>query len=486
VDVDRVTWVGRTLGVVVALCLTLVAASSASASVTIGQTDPAVSPSSGCVSDFGFVQTSVGTAGRAYTVPSDGVLTQWSTNANSESGDTLKLKVLHLQSGHVYSVIAESGFMPITPSTLNTFAARLPVHSGDVIGLREGPHATGVGAHCQFDTADASDAVVNDNGGPDSPPGGSMDFTNGPFTKLRVNVSAVIEPDADRDGFGDETQDSCVGVTGSVQGCPKADLSITKAGASAASIGQSVTYTLTARNNGPDPAPGVVVSDALPAGASLVSATPSSGTCSGSSTLSCNLGTLASGATATVTLVVRMTSVGSKVDTATVGSSALDTAAHSASGAGDPNLANNSASATTAVSPVVVASASQTNKTWREPANPKLVQISRRRPPVGTTFKFTLSAAARVRFDFTQSVPGRKVGGRCVAQNRGNKRKRRCTRTVIRGSLSFLGHAGVNTVRFQGRVSSSKKLKPGKYTLVITTPGVGFTAKKLAFTIVKR
>jgi hypothetical protein len=35
-----------------------------------------------------------------------------------------------------------------------------------------------------------------------------------------VNIAAVVEPDADGDGFGDETQDKCIGVGGPDNGCP--------------------------------------------------------------------------------------------------------------------------------------------------------------------------------------------------------------------------------------------------------------------------
>ena len=51
-----------------------------------------------------------------------------------------------------------------------------------------------------------------------------------------------------------------------------------------------------------------------------------------------------------------------------------------------------------------------------------------------------------------------------------------------RGSLTFAGHAGLNTVRFNGWLSRTKKLKPGKYTLAITatTPGVGDTVPAAA------
>ena len=54
-------------------------------------------------------------------------------------------------------------------------------------------------------------------------------------------------------------------------------------------------------------ATGVSLSDTLPVGVSLVSATPSQGpACTGSSDLTCNLGSLVHGATATVTVVTRV------------------------------------------------------------------------------------------------------------------------------------------------------------------------------------
>ncbi len=62
-----------------------------------------------------------------------------------------------------------------------------------------------------------------------------------------------------------------------------------------------VTYTLRVRNNGRVSATGVTLADPLPAGLTLVSATPSQGSCSGAVT--CDLGGLAVFASATVTVV---------------------------------------------------------------------------------------------------------------------------------------------------------------------------------------
>jgi hypothetical protein len=46
--------------------------------------------------------------------------------------------------------------------------------------------------------------------------------TTSTLPNQRVNVSATLEPDADADGFGDETQDQCVGSAGPQSGCAAA------------------------------------------------------------------------------------------------------------------------------------------------------------------------------------------------------------------------------------------------------------------------
>ena len=96
-----------------------------------------------------------------------------------------------------------------------------------------------------------------------------------------------------------------------------------------------------------------------------------------------------------------------------------------------------------------------------------------------------LDLPAGVRFRFIQPGGGRRVNGKCVAPNRRNAGKPKCT--LGRGSLAFAGHAGQNTVRFKGWLSRRKKLTPGRYTLVIDaiTPGVGTTTQRLRFTVVR-
>jgi len=131
-----------------------------------------------------------------------------------------------------------------------------------------------------------------------------------------------------------------------------------------------------------------------------------------------------------------------------------------------------------------LSSVGQTHPRWREGS--KLAKLSRR-AALGTTFSFTLDQAASVSLSFTQPATGRRVKGRCVAKTHSNRHKPRCHRTVTRGTLTLGAHAGVNHVAFEGRVSASRRLRPGSYTVVITATNTAkqqSAAKRLSFKIV--
>ena len=111
------------------------------------------------------------------------------------------------------------------------------------------------------------------------------------------------------------------------RGEPAADLSV--AGSDApdpVTVEQPLDYTFTVVNNGPDPAASVTFTGSLPGGASFVSATPSQGSpCTeASGTVTCALGAIANGATATVSITVVPTSSGGASSTGTATSTAND------------------------------------------------------------------------------------------------------------------------------------------------------------------
>ncbi|HEY7485463.1 MAG TPA: hypothetical protein VH912_13450, partial [Streptosporangiaceae bacterium] len=124
----------------------------------------------------------------------------------------------------------------------------------------------------------------------------------------------------------------------------------------------------------------------------------------------------------------------------------------------------------------------QSDRRWRR--GKKRTRIaSSTAAPIGTTFGFTVNQRVRVRFAFSKRVKGRKVGRKCVANR---SKGRRCTRKVKAGAFVLSARAGRRKVRFQGRISARKRLRPGRYTLTVTatdSQGRKSAPRSLKFTI---
>jgi uncharacterized repeat protein (TIGR01451 family) len=149
--------------------------------------------------------------------------------------------------------------------------------------------------------------------------------------------------------------------SGTIVGAP-ADLAVTASGPTNANEGDQVTYTVTVTNkDAANTGTGVVATDTLGANLKYVSAATSQGTFSQSGgVVTFNLGTLAPGASATLTVTAQATEDGTVTDSASVTSTSAD-----------PNTSNNSAGASTLVAepaivvsgPITVSGRSQSNIT---------------------------------------------------------------------------------------------------------------------------
>ncbi len=108
---------------------------------------------------------------------------------------------------------------------------------------------------------------------------------------------------------------------------PATDLAVTQVDApDPVAPGANVTYTVTVSNAGAHPASVVTLRDDLSANATLVSATPSQGSCGATVPVTCDLGTIGSGGAATVTVVAGApgTAPATITNTARVTSATLD------------------------------------------------------------------------------------------------------------------------------------------------------------------
>jgi uncharacterized repeat protein (TIGR01451 family) len=160
------------------------------------------------------------------------------------------------------------------------------------------------------------------------------------ITNTAMIQSATSDPDEDNNWA---SQTTTVGTS--------ADLSVVKADLpDPVSAGNNITYTITATNNGPSDAQNVALFDVLPVGTTFVSFTQNSGPTftlnaphpGATGTAVGTIATLASGASATFTLVVKVPA--STTDQTTITNTATITSATA-----DSNPANNSDTETTAV-----------------------------------------------------------------------------------------------------------------------------------------
>jgi len=139
--------------------------------------------------------------------------------------------------------------------------------------------------------------------------------------------------------------------------------------------------------------------------------------------------------------------------------------------------------------PPKLAHARESHSRWREGARlASLAAAGGHRPPVGTAFSFGLSTPAAVTLTFTHAVAGRRRQRRCVAQTRRNRRAPACRRMVSVGALRFASvPAGNRSIHFDGRLSRTRRLAPGSYTVtIIAVNSRGPSAAvHLTFTIVK-
>jgi uncharacterized repeat protein (TIGR01451 family) len=92
-----------------------------------------------------------------------------------------------------------------------------------------------------------------------------------------------------------------------------ADLTVTKTGPASVDHGEPIDYVITVTNVGPEAATNVVVTDTIPSGTTFVSATPSQGNCSGTTTVTCTVGALENGASATINLRVTAPTVNGEI-----------------------------------------------------------------------------------------------------------------------------------------------------------------------------
>jgi hypothetical protein len=160
------------------------------------------------------VQFATTPGSKSYTTP-DGVLTKWRYHSSGDMpAGSIQLQLYqHAGGPGVYKAVAESDVKTLEPNRGYEFSERIPVQAGYILGLNP--------------DMDSEVAITVPASGTDlmyqfagEVPVGSTGTATGPFPEYRVNVSATVEPDADGDGYGDESQDGCPTDASIQTACP--------------------------------------------------------------------------------------------------------------------------------------------------------------------------------------------------------------------------------------------------------------------------
>ena len=202
----RPSWVAVAAGL-----LGLVTPAWASAAVTIGEdTSTPGNATIGCSNSPGVICTFalVGLSSRPFTAPSDGVIVRWRVRGAVTTGQ-FTLRVLR-KAGTSFTGAGTGSTETVPPGVESVFTTRLPIKQGDYIGF-DLPGAVGtpsvqrrLGASATGASWDFWSPPLVDGAPPRAP--------NLAFGTDSVIYNADIEPDADADGFGDETQDNCPAI----------------------------------------------------------------------------------------------------------------------------------------------------------------------------------------------------------------------------------------------------------------------------------
>lgn len=180
-------------------------------STELGQTT--ATPTFGVQTPVVVASTVPGTS--SYETP-DGVLTRWRYHSSGDAAaGAVRLKIFrYTGAGSAFEAVAESSLKTLEPSKGYEFQERIPVKQGLLLGLTAVDDAE-VGISVPGTPANQ----IWQFGGGDISVGQTGTATIA-WQNLRVNVAATVESDADKDGFGDDTQDACPTDASRQTACP--------------------------------------------------------------------------------------------------------------------------------------------------------------------------------------------------------------------------------------------------------------------------
>lgn len=158
-------------------------------------------------------------SGTPYTAQSDGVLTKWGVNTTGWGSTSILAAAIGAYGGGQWSIVGGSPFQLVPENALSEYPSRIAMAAGQTLGV----------------------LAINSNAlmcsGYVGPVGDVIDY-RGTYTSVgntftpdstipayRVAVFGTLEPDVDKDGYGDDSQDACPQSAAFQNACPVLSIS---------------------------------------------------------------------------------------------------------------------------------------------------------------------------------------------------------------------------------------------------------------------
>ncbi len=202
----------------VVFCM-LAAPAAANAAATVGPANPNPEPKATQAVKYGsgVLLFTAEAPGVQLTAPFDGVITSWQfyTDDVGQGGATAQLRTLLPTGGKGYEVTGAGPINPLPPvkgegptdhNVPHVFPTRVPIAAGETVGVSLAYEAGSF-------VLPVLPAVLGwklgcfGGGCPTEVPAAGKSADAGIYSDISLAMNATLEPDADHDGYGDETQD---------------------------------------------------------------------------------------------------------------------------------------------------------------------------------------------------------------------------------------------------------------------------------------
>jgi hypothetical protein len=173
----------------------------------------------GCICTVAQMHESSSTT-KPYLIPFDGVIVASGTYVGEsvESTDTVQAQTVNRTGAATGTVVSEGtahSLAGLPTSVVDNFYERMPAHAGDVLAARFHTGGYILETPYFFKSTSAEDEVRNS----EARAAGGILSAGSPIPERRVNLEAVLEPDEDHDGYGDASQDLCLGSPIATSAC---------------------------------------------------------------------------------------------------------------------------------------------------------------------------------------------------------------------------------------------------------------------------